>query len=159
MAVTSIGKGFVFAVGDPWLYNEYVDGRKLPADFQNYLAAEELVKWALSSALKSKGLANHATIKNTGRAEIAKASTYAVIQTSNPVKKNDGQTAGQDPKDINNDPKYINENPKNINKDPGNIDQDPKNIIVSPDGKGDYRSIQAAINSLPDSSAVARTIH
>jgi len=35
------------AVGDPWLYNEYVDGRKLPADFQNYQAAEDLVKWLL----------------------------------------------------------------------------------------------------------------
>jgi unsaturated rhamnogalacturonyl hydrolase len=29
------------------LYNEYVDGRKLPADYENYKAAEELVKWLL----------------------------------------------------------------------------------------------------------------
>ena len=33
-----------------------------------------------------------------------------------------------------------------------------KKIIVSADGSGDYRSIQGAINSLPDSSASARTI-
>jgi unsaturated rhamnogalacturonyl hydrolase len=39
------GKGTVFAVGDPWFYNEYTDGRKLPADYDNYKAAEDLVKW------------------------------------------------------------------------------------------------------------------
>ena len=46
-AVAKVGKGTVFAVGDPWFYNEYTDGRKLPPDFQNYQAAEDLVKWAL----------------------------------------------------------------------------------------------------------------
>lgn len=30
MASSHFGKGLVFAVGDPWLYNEYVDGKKLP---------------------------------------------------------------------------------------------------------------------------------
>ncbi|MCL5031418.1 MAG: hypothetical protein M1480_20640 [Bacteroidetes bacterium] len=25
MASSKLGKGFVFAVGDPWLYNEYID--------------------------------------------------------------------------------------------------------------------------------------
>lgn len=34
MAVAKYGEGTVFAVGDPWLYNEYTDGRKLPADFE-----------------------------------------------------------------------------------------------------------------------------
>jgi unsaturated rhamnogalacturonyl hydrolase len=34
-------------VGDPWFYNEYVDGRKIPAEFENYLAAEDLVRWLL----------------------------------------------------------------------------------------------------------------
>jgi unsaturated rhamnogalacturonyl hydrolase len=47
IAVTKSGKGTVIAIGDPWLYNEYVDGRKLPADYENYKAAEELVKWLL----------------------------------------------------------------------------------------------------------------
>ncbi len=46
-AVAKIGKGTVFAVGDPWFYNEYTDGRKIPPDFQNYQAAEDLVKWAI----------------------------------------------------------------------------------------------------------------
>jgi unsaturated rhamnogalacturonyl hydrolase len=45
MAVAKIGKGTVFAVGDPWFYNEYLDGRKLPADYENYQAASDLVKW------------------------------------------------------------------------------------------------------------------
>lgn len=30
IATAKYGKGAVLAVGDPWLYNEYVDGRKLP---------------------------------------------------------------------------------------------------------------------------------
>jgi unsaturated rhamnogalacturonyl hydrolase len=46
-AVAKIGKGTVFAVGDPWFYNEYTDGRKLPPDYQNYQAAEDLVNWAI----------------------------------------------------------------------------------------------------------------
>lgn len=47
-------KGIVFAVGDPWLYNEYVDGRKLPAEFENFKAANDLVKWALEKSKKAK---------------------------------------------------------------------------------------------------------
>ena len=50
MAVAKYGKGTVFAVGDPWLYNEYVDGRKLPADFQNFSAAHEVVQWLIKQA-------------------------------------------------------------------------------------------------------------
>jgi unsaturated rhamnogalacturonyl hydrolase len=46
-AIAKVGKGTVFALGDPWFYNEYTDGRKLPPDFQNYQAAGDLVKWAL----------------------------------------------------------------------------------------------------------------
>lgn len=47
MATVKYGKGKVFAVGDPWLYNEYVDGRKLPGEYENYKAAEDLVLWLL----------------------------------------------------------------------------------------------------------------
>lgn len=50
MSVVRIGKGTVFAIGDPWFYNEYVDGRKLPAEYQNYKAAEDWVKWLLKQA-------------------------------------------------------------------------------------------------------------
>jgi unsaturated rhamnogalacturonyl hydrolase len=42
------GKGRVFAVGDPWIYNEYVDGRKLPADFENFKAMDDLTRWLLA---------------------------------------------------------------------------------------------------------------
>lgn len=52
MAVAKYGKGTVFALGDPWIYNEYVGGKKMPADFVNYQAAEEWVKWLLKQAKK-----------------------------------------------------------------------------------------------------------
>ncbi|GGH19574.1 glycoside hydrolase family 88 protein [Sphingobacterium alkalisoli] len=47
IAISTYGKGKVFAVGDPWLYNEYTDGRKLPKEFENFKAAKELAKWLL----------------------------------------------------------------------------------------------------------------
>ncbi len=47
MATTKYGKGTVFATVDPWLYNEYTDGRKLPAEYDNYAAGKELVRWIL----------------------------------------------------------------------------------------------------------------
>ena len=52
MATVKHGKGTVFAVGDPWLYNEYTDGRKLPADFQNFQAAQDLTGWLLGQTGK-----------------------------------------------------------------------------------------------------------
>ena len=52
IATAKYGKGTVLAVGDPWLYNEYVDGRKLPAEYENYKAAEDLVKWLLAQSKK-----------------------------------------------------------------------------------------------------------
>jgi unsaturated rhamnogalacturonyl hydrolase len=48
MATAKIGKGTVFAVGDPWFYNEYLDGRKLPAEYENFNAANDLVKWIIT---------------------------------------------------------------------------------------------------------------
>ncbi|MGN6638310.1 MAG: glycoside hydrolase family 88 protein, partial [Mucilaginibacter sp.] len=45
VAVAKYGKGTVFAVGDPWFYNEYTDGRKLTPDFDNFKAANDFVKW------------------------------------------------------------------------------------------------------------------
>lgn len=45
MAVTPFGKGTVFIIGDPWLYNEYVDGRKLPSEYQNFQAGIDLIHW------------------------------------------------------------------------------------------------------------------
>ncbi|HEY0051070.1 MAG TPA: glycoside hydrolase family 88 protein, partial [Pyrinomonadaceae bacterium] len=54
MAAAKYGKGTVFAVGDPWLYNEYVDGRKLPAEYENLKAANDLSAWLLARARKKK---------------------------------------------------------------------------------------------------------
>ena len=53
IAVSNFGKGAVFIIGDPWLYNEYVDGRKLPAAFDNFQAGNDLIHW-ISSQLPSK---------------------------------------------------------------------------------------------------------
>ncbi len=50
MASCHFGKGFVFAVGDPWFYNEYIDNRKLPEGFDNFRAARNLFRWLLSKA-------------------------------------------------------------------------------------------------------------
>jgi hypothetical protein len=46
-AIVKHGKGTVFAVTDPWLYNEYVNGR-LPTGFDNDKAAADLTKYLLS---------------------------------------------------------------------------------------------------------------
>jgi len=45
MAVSKLGIGTVYVIGDPWLYNEYVEGRKIPAIYQNFQAAEDLTDW------------------------------------------------------------------------------------------------------------------
>lgn len=45
IAISKYGKGTVFVIGDPWLYNEYVDGRKLPAEYENFKAGQDLVNW------------------------------------------------------------------------------------------------------------------
>src|SRR5215469_3755274 len=51
MAVAKVGKGTVFAVVDPWIYNEYVDRRNtLPVDFDGYDAAIDLAGWAVHQA-------------------------------------------------------------------------------------------------------------
>jgi unsaturated rhamnogalacturonyl hydrolase len=54
MAVARFGKGTVFAVGDPWLYNEYVDGRKLPAEFDNFKAATDVTRWLIAQSATKK---------------------------------------------------------------------------------------------------------
>jgi unsaturated rhamnogalacturonyl hydrolase len=55
IAGAKYGKGWVIAIGDPWVYNEYIDGRKvLPSSITNYGAARDLAKYLLmkSSAIK-----------------------------------------------------------------------------------------------------------
>jgi unsaturated rhamnogalacturonyl hydrolase len=46
IAVAKYGKGTVLAVGDPWLYNEYTNGR-LPAGYENDKAAEDIARWLI----------------------------------------------------------------------------------------------------------------
>jgi unsaturated rhamnogalacturonyl hydrolase len=51
-AMAKYGKGTVFVIGDPWLYNEYIDGRKLTPGFDNHQAATDLVRWLLGQSKK-----------------------------------------------------------------------------------------------------------
>jgi unsaturated rhamnogalacturonyl hydrolase len=44
-ATAKVGKGTVFAVGDPWIYNEYIDNHILPAAYQNTEGATAWVSW------------------------------------------------------------------------------------------------------------------
>lgn len=54
MAESKYGKGYVFVVGDPWIYNEYIDHRRLPEEYQNYEAAVNLFVWLLNNGEKVK---------------------------------------------------------------------------------------------------------
>ncbi|MEA5257488.1 glycoside hydrolase family 88 protein [Arcicella aquatica] len=47
IAVAKVGKGTVFAIGDPWIYNEYLNGKRLPMEFENFKAAKNLSVWLL----------------------------------------------------------------------------------------------------------------
>lgn len=53
IAVAKVGKGTVMAVGDPWLYNEYVNGR-LPAGYENDKAAADLAAWLIAQVPAKK---------------------------------------------------------------------------------------------------------
>ncbi|MGH9590815.1 MAG: glycoside hydrolase family 88/105 protein [Terracidiphilus sp.] len=52
MAVAKYGKGTVYAMVDPWFYNEYTNGLKLPPEYDNYAAGVELAKWLLEQVPK-----------------------------------------------------------------------------------------------------------
>jgi unsaturated rhamnogalacturonyl hydrolase len=52
MAENKFGKGYVFAIGDPWIYNEYIDHDRLPESFENRKAAENLTDLLLSYTKK-----------------------------------------------------------------------------------------------------------
>ncbi|MCL6103830.1 MAG: glycoside hydrolase family 88 protein, partial [Bacteroidetes bacterium] len=54
MAESKVKKGTVIAVGDPWIYNEYIDHAYLPADFQNLKAAENLTEYLIGISRKAK---------------------------------------------------------------------------------------------------------
>jgi unsaturated rhamnogalacturonyl hydrolase len=52
MAESRYGKGYVFAIGDPWIYNEYIDHDRLPESFENRKAAENLAELLLGRVKK-----------------------------------------------------------------------------------------------------------
>jgi hypothetical protein len=52
IAETKYGKGYVLIVGDPWLYNEYIDHAMLPESFENLKAANNLVDLLLRKVNK-----------------------------------------------------------------------------------------------------------
>lgn len=59
IVLNNYGAGAVIAVGDPWLYNEYIDNRRLPESFENYSAAENLVSWLLRLSQLNKSGAGY----------------------------------------------------------------------------------------------------
>jgi unsaturated rhamnogalacturonyl hydrolase len=52
LAETRYGKGMVVGFVDPWLYNEYTDGRKLPPPYDNLGGGKEYVRWLLEQLPK-----------------------------------------------------------------------------------------------------------
>jgi unsaturated rhamnogalacturonyl hydrolase len=52
IAENKSGKGYVFAIGDPWIYNEYIDHDRLPESFENRRAAENLTDILLNYTKK-----------------------------------------------------------------------------------------------------------
>ncbi|HNW57458.1 MAG TPA: DUF4350 domain-containing protein [Bacteroidales bacterium] len=52
IAENRVGKGYVFAIGDPWIYNEYIDHDRLPESFENRRAAENLADLLLGYTKK-----------------------------------------------------------------------------------------------------------
>jgi unsaturated rhamnogalacturonyl hydrolase len=126
IAIANYGKGTVFAIGDPWLYNEYVDGRKLPNDFDNYKAAEDLVKWL-------------------AKPSPANRQPTTVNRKLSPAHFSPSGDGGST---LNRQQPTSSFNPQASNS-----------IVVDPSGKGNFRSIQAALNSLTDSANLARTVY
>jgi unsaturated rhamnogalacturonyl hydrolase len=51
MSVAHVGRGLVYANVDPWIYNEYTDGRRSPLDEDNFAAGVELTRWLVTQAL------------------------------------------------------------------------------------------------------------
>jgi len=49
IAISHVGKGVVLAVVDPWIYNEYADGRKM-RQYDGFEAAKDLAAWAVSQS-------------------------------------------------------------------------------------------------------------
>jgi unsaturated rhamnogalacturonyl hydrolase len=55
MAMARYGKGTVYAMVDPWFYNEYTNGLKLPPKYENYAAGKAVARWLLEQVPKQSG--------------------------------------------------------------------------------------------------------
>jgi unsaturated rhamnogalacturonyl hydrolase len=51
MSVAHEGRGLVYANVDPWIYNEYTDGRRAPLGEDNFAAGLELTRWLVGQAI------------------------------------------------------------------------------------------------------------
>jgi unsaturated rhamnogalacturonyl hydrolase len=56
MATAKYGLGTVFAVVDPWLYNEYTGKSRLPAEYDNLGGARELIDWLMRQVPETRKL-------------------------------------------------------------------------------------------------------
>jgi unsaturated rhamnogalacturonyl hydrolase len=54
IAISHVGKGTVLAIVDPWIYNEYADGRKM-RQYRGFEAADDIAAWAVHQAQLAKG--------------------------------------------------------------------------------------------------------
>jgi unsaturated rhamnogalacturonyl hydrolase len=54
MAISHVGNGYVFAITDPWIYNEYIGHRYLPRSFGNDKAAENLTDYLMGLSKKAR---------------------------------------------------------------------------------------------------------
>lgn len=66
LAAAKYGSGVVFAAVDPWLYNEYTDGRNNPqiySQFDNFAGGKELVQWLLQQRSHPTALARKKEIQ------------------------------------------------------------------------------------------------
>lgn len=54
MALSHVGKGYVFAVTDPWIYNEYIGHKYLPESFDNDKAAANLTEYLVGLSKKAR---------------------------------------------------------------------------------------------------------
>lgn len=53
IAENRYGKGYVFAIGDPWIYNEYIGHARLPESFDNTKAAGNLADLLIVNVKKA----------------------------------------------------------------------------------------------------------
>ena len=63
MAMAKYGTGTVFAVADPWVYNEYTDGQHLPLEYDNLAGAAELVHWLVNQVQRGTRSAAGAVVQ------------------------------------------------------------------------------------------------